>query len=116
MPKGKVSAVIRVEVSTDVKFKPTFIREEVADFAISMEETLVKNDHKGGWKECELRYLEDRLLQEVNEVYDAIRQGKSAAEIRSECVDVANFAMMIADNASVAEKGQVKHDDSNPTQ
>lgn len=80
------------------------VREEVADFAISMESKLQENDHKGGWKECELRYLEDRLLQEVNGVYEAIQQGKSAAEVLKECAEVANFAMMIADNVTIAEK------------
>ncbi|WP_017814425.1 hypothetical protein [Paenibacillus shenyangensis] len=107
MDIAKASAVIIAEVNADeakIKFNPTFVRDEVADFAIGMEEVLVKNDHKSGWKECDLAYLMDRLFQEMQEVYAAIGQGESAARIRSECLDVANFAMMIADNVAVAEK------------
>ena len=46
------------------------IRKEVQDFAVLMEETLSRNDHKTGWgydSPCSDSYLMGRLLREVAE-------------------------------------------------
>lgn len=83
-------------------------------FSKQMEAKLVLNDHKGGWKDCEIDWLIKRLQQETNELIErwnarqSSMQGRSAGEnvplidvdneaIINECADVANFAMMIAD-------------------
>lgn len=71
-------------------------RPAVIWFADKMEAKLKANDHKGYWGKCELQYLSMRLTQERKELYDAI-ESKDSDRIISECADVANFSMMIAD-------------------
>lgn len=90
------------------------VRPAVDWFAKKMETKLALNDHKGGWKDCEVDWLIKRLQQETNELIERWNtrqwsmQGRSAGEnvplidvddeaIISECADIANFAMMIAD-------------------
>jgi adenylosuccinate synthase len=76
---------------------PAPIRREVMMLAHAMEHKLRKNDHKGGWEERNVDVLFKRLLDEVDELKDAIRGG-NFIEIFLEAADVANFAMMIAWN------------------
>ena len=89
-------------------------REEVRWFATAMEKALKENDHKPGWHNSRIAYLIRRLDQEVLELKEAagltcsqcgafVKKGSSyrpdnRSRILHECVDVANFAMMIADN------------------
>lgn len=77
------------------------VRKEVTWFAIEMEKTLQRNDHKGGWSNCTLGYLITRLAEEVRELEEAVARGQFTQEDRErtirECTDVANFSMMIAD-------------------
>lgn len=77
------------------------MRESVQWFAEQMETTLKKNDHKGGWEDCDNDYLIELLFQEVNELYHAIEAPSDnyTQNIINEATDVANFAMMIADRA-----------------
>lgn len=70
------------------------MREEVVQFAQRMEEKLADNDHKPGWKHCSREELFTSLLLEVDELEDALFDGGNVID---EAVDVANFAMMIAD-------------------
>lgn len=91
------------EIVTDVigiNTQPT-IRPEVRWFAKRMEAKLRANDHKQHWSKLHKDYLIERLFQEANELWLAIRNGESAENIIQEAADVANFAMMIADNAEV---------------
>jgi hypothetical protein len=78
------------------------VRKEVRWFATEMEKTLRKNDHKGGWKDCDNKYLSDRLCDEILELEGAMFGGGSIEDVIKEAVDVANFAMMIADMAKQA--------------
>lgn len=71
------------------------LRPVVLKFAEVMERQLRKNDWKGHWGCCTGSYLFNRLRGEVNELARAPAQDRLA-----EAADVANFAMMIADNAS----------------
>jgi NTP pyrophosphatase (non-canonical NTP hydrolase) len=71
------------------------LRPPVAWFANEMERQLQANDHKTGWDHMAARQLLNRLKQETIELERAIESGKNVAE---EAADVANFAMMIADN------------------
>lgn len=75
------------------------MRESVVWFAGEMERELRNNDYKGGWRECEVEELFRLLNEEVGELGDVLKNGGhiSDARIISECADVANFAMMIAD-------------------
>ncbi len=76
------------------------VRGVVLAFAALMEKTLRSNDHKGGWGGDSVRWLRGRLHQEVEELDTAIKglsRGVRPKEVAKEAVDVANFAMMIAD-------------------
>lgn len=89
------------------------LRPEVQRFAEAMEKRLRANDHKGGWCDCPLDYLITRLDEETSELLVALGKAvgfnlqRGASRIRKEAADVANFAMMIADNYGdlMAEKG-----------
>lgn len=69
------------------------LRPEVIWFAQKMEERLAANDDKGGWGTESDEYLIKRIKEETEELEVAIN-----SQIADEAADVANFAMMIADN------------------
>jgi NTP pyrophosphatase (non-canonical NTP hydrolase) len=79
------------------------IREEVKWFSEQMENKLKANDDKGGWSNCDLFWLVDRLKEEVDELENSLYNYRSLIgtklEIIEEASDVGNFAMMIADIA-----------------
>jgi NTP pyrophosphatase (non-canonical NTP hydrolase) len=74
-------------------------REEVQWFATRMEQELRENDHKGGWQNDNWRDLLARLHEEMHELWHVCNYGANADIIAEEAADIANFAMMIADNA-----------------
>lgn len=86
-------------------------RAAVLWFAERMERKLRANDHKHHWRTSEDGYLSTRLHQEAKELSRALqrfhteREGPTRASpetiqaVIDEAADVANFAMMIADNA-----------------
>ncbi len=74
------------------------LRSEVQEFAQMMEKKLRAKDYKGGWQDESIEdWLFPALWEEVLELALAIRENKSEVLIAEEAVDVANFAMMIAD-------------------
>lgn len=75
------------------------VRDEAQWFAQQMERKLQANDHKEGWRRMTTAWLLKRLRQEVDEIEVALKAGK-LDDIVSECADVGNFAMMIADKAT----------------
>jgi NTP pyrophosphatase (non-canonical NTP hydrolase) len=81
------------------------MRQCVLKLAELMNQKLDANSAKGGWDECTTEYLCARLAEEVGELIAvAIRDrglppSARRAAIAGEAADVANFAMMIADNA-----------------
>lgn len=84
-------------------------RKSVAWFAQEMEAKLRENDHKEGWLGCRfsalfkcLRNESDELLVkahplQLDTMSEKLTQ-EDACELIRECADIANFAMMIADN------------------
>lgn len=81
-----------------------------------MEAKLRENDHKSGWQGCRFAHLFPRLREETDELLvkahplqlDTMSEKLSeedACELIRECADIANFAMMIADN--IREKREV---------
>jgi len=74
------------------------IRDEVVWFARAMEAKLKANDHKHHWHGAEMNYLSVRLTQERKELSAAIAS-RDPERILNEAADIANFCMMIADNA-----------------
>jgi NTP pyrophosphatase (non-canonical NTP hydrolase) len=79
--------------------------KSVTGFAVKMILKLEKNRHKKHWSTVDAEYLFNRLLQEVEELRDAL--AGTDGDIVSECCDVANFAMMIADNLNNSNAGAV---------
>jgi NTP pyrophosphatase (non-canonical NTP hydrolase) len=71
-----------------------------------MEERLRANDHKGGWEHSSNRYLLSMLMAEVDELDTAILRlwssDKGVERVQHEAADVANYAMMLFDNAARA--------------
>src|SRR5690606_29252156 len=68
----------------------------VSAFSAEMEKKLAENRHKGdreGWLKHSPRDLLDRLLDEVFELRDEVRNGHSSEAVLGEAADVANFAM-----------------------
>lgn len=74
------------------------VRDEILQFAESMEYKLRKNDHKGGWIENQysLEWLLDKLNEEVQELNEAIKN-ETVEDAVLETADVANFSLMIHD-------------------
>lgn len=72
------------------------LREEIALFAIEMEKKMSKRDPERGndWRYEKIKYFRKRLDDEVDELDDAIKN-KTPEEAMDECLDVANFAMML---------------------
>lgn len=75
------------------------MRESVQIFAEDMERVLQENDEdKGqeGWLSgsCSVRFLLHALKEEVEELEEALTECVPGA-VGKECLDVANFAMMI---------------------
>jgi len=75
----------------------------VNDFAGDMFIKLRKNKHKAHWSTVTCKWLLERMKEEVEELEDAMIEGKSPDEIIAEAADVGNFAAMIADNARHAK-------------
>lgn len=73
------------------------LRKEVKWFAARMELKLKANDHKGGWHNEYAEYFLSRMTDEFEELVAALETGNTEQSI-SECADIANFAMMLADN------------------
>lgn len=77
------------------------LRPEVKWFAEQMELKLRENDDKPGWHDDLYPDLYRRLEEELQEVRDAsMKTGwwDDRHKIIGELADVANFAMMLADN------------------
>lgn len=79
-------------------------RLSVRLFGCEMERVLRRNDHKGGWGECDAEFFVDKLEEEKAEVIIALADvvknsnDETRQKLLDECVDLANIAMMVADN------------------
>ena len=73
------------------------LRPEVLRFAAKMESVLRKNDWKGGWQRMTTKDSLSRLYEELRELNAAAKTGPPELIVK-EAVDVANFAMFIAEN------------------
>ena len=81
------------------------LREGLQWFAEAMELTLRKHDqNKRGWKHLSAKWLTKRMVDEAGEARSACEAHRKSGSVVSrdrairECADVANFAMMLADN------------------
>lgn len=86
------------------------VRPSVRVFALLMEEKLRENDHKGCWQGDTAGGLFSRLMEEAGELREALaawRAGSAVADIvlvGREAADVANFALMLADNCGALDE------------
>lgn len=81
-------------------------RFQVEKFADLMEQRLLANEHKGGWRGCTYEHLFGRLIEECYELMNAVLGNLPADVIAREAADVGNFAMMIADNKDWEAKAE----------
>jgi len=96
-------------------FDVLMVRREVREFALAMEAKLAANDHKGGWKQDGAFSLFGRLVEESGELSDAlIATTAEPRRVLHEAVDVANFAMMIADVAGGLRSTQIQEETKMP--
>jgi len=73
--------------------------QSVEWFAEQMVKRLDEHQHKGGWRDCTFARLIQELEGHVEDLhYNLLEQGRGEFEVVRECADIANFAMMIADN------------------
>ena len=73
------------------------LRKELQKFVQLQERILQDNDHKSGWADISNSELLSLLKVEVEELEEVLIDGYSDF-IDHECADIANYAMMIADN------------------
>lgn len=77
-------------------------KKSVSCFGVEMVKKLERNKHKGGWYGCTPEYLSRRLGTELKELrsimHDPYKTPETKNEIIKECADIANFAMMVAEN------------------
>lgn len=75
------------------------LRASVDWFSQEMERELRHNDHKPGWIGDDLTSLLFRVYDEVRELREALSDEEmDPVKVIAEAADVANMAMMIADN------------------
>lgn len=102
------------EVRADERKKISSISAPVLRFAERMQYKLDKNQHKDcpglnpngmgrDWKNCSDDFLMARMEDEKQELKGALCYAKDKDNSKSECADVANFAMMIFDNLCDSE-------------
>ena len=79
------------------------LRPALLRFALEMERKLKANDHhKSGWEENDNGDLLTRVLDEARELrYEIESRDPLPERVIEEAADLANFAMMIADNAGL---------------
>ena len=79
------------------------VRPVVLKFASEMERVLKENDSKGGWQDCDIKYLQARLVEELGEYFAMVAKGSPSCyqtyQFRNELLDIANFAMMLWDRS-----------------
>lgn len=70
------------------------VRPEVAAFALAMEAKLRANDHKTGWRDQPIEAHIGLLKIEMMEL-DVALEFLTFDDVCKECVDIANFALII---------------------
>lgn len=81
-------------------YLPLGVRQEVAWFGTEMEKQLAANDHKGGWKNEPDEFFLDQIQLRAYDIHVKSRfTGITREEKIQLAADIANFAMMLADNA-----------------
>ena len=77
------------------------VRPEVKWFAGEMEKQLGANEHKGGWQDCDSSFLLEELHKNYDELF-WLTLDDPLEDICRRAANIANFAMMVADNVKKA--------------
>ena len=92
-----------------------FLRDSVQWFATCMEVRLRENDDKGGWSDVPDEHLLEMITSRLWKAQTALSDGDHITVV-NELADLANFAMMLAENVhQVAmepgdEEDEAEHD------
>jgi len=81
-----------------VKHEESEYYGSVQTLAGHMVDKLEKNSHKGRWENLNPIEAFKLLLKESAELLEAVHNGYSVMEVWREAADVANFALMMAEN------------------
>jgi fructosamine-3-kinase len=74
-------------------------RKAIRVFSYDMEKQLKVNDHKNGWKKEHHEFLSHELAKNFQKLTEELgKENRDKHEITIRCANIANFAMMIADN------------------
>ena len=88
------------------------IRKELVKFVDEMESVLKDNDYKGGWDDCSIEFIRNKLIEEFREVL--LESGKlitgdtsekNIKKTQKESVDLANICMILFDKLESCSKG-----------
>lgn len=91
-------------------------RPSVVRFADDMEQRLRENDHKGGWSRETKQHMANIMARAVQDLLLSLVSNASVQYVTTRAADVANIAMMIADNEQSGAwpaQGQVIQDIDN---
>lgn len=91
-------------------------RPVVVRFADDMEQRLLENDHKGGWHGITKQIMADLLAKASSDLLLSLASNAPVQYVTTRAADVANLAMMIADNEQTGawpKVGQVIQDIDN---
>ena len=72
-----------------------------------MFDELIENRAKGGWDHCNIGWLITRMDEELHELKNAV-DVRNWKEAITECADVANFAMMVAERIQAVHKDDIE--------
>lgn len=79
--------------------KPAPLWEEVIKFSFDMQMRLLANRAKDVWKRSDENFLFEKMMQHQESLHEELsRANTNKRVITILCADIANYAMMIADN------------------
>jgi len=83
-----------LELRPELKLRP-----ELNAFAQHMEHVLRANDHKSSWRLMTLNALINRAIENLDKLLTETNWDHDPEKIAKHCADIANYMLMIADNA-----------------
>lgn len=82
-------------------------RKTVYEFAYDMEQQLKVNEHKGVWGKEHWEFFTRKIQKNFdNMIWELEKEDKDKCEITILCANLANYAMMIADNYGTLGDGE----------
>lgn len=81
------------------------IRPQVIRMARMMEFQLRRNDHRGGWHNCDRVYFLEKLEINLRDLRLNLAAG-AHEQAQRDCADLANFAMMMAETEQIKENAK----------